>query len=586
MSGGTTRKLAAIVSADVVGYSRLMGADEEGTLAALKAHRNAIDPVIFSHGGRIVKTTGDGLLIEYPTVVSAVRSSLEGQQIMAERDATLPAERRMQFRIGIHLGEVIVDGDDLFGDTINIAARLQEIAEPGGIALSAAARDAVHQHIDAAIVDLGAQELKNIAEPVQVWRVDMGQTEQDGLRAAAARPKQERSAIAVLPFDNMSNDAEQDYFVDGITEDLITALSLLRDLKVIARNSTFAYKGQAKDVKLVASELDARYVLEGSVRKAGNRIRITAQLIDAATGQHMWAERFDRDLTDIFELQDEITGNIASRVAPTLRRSESERANSRRASDLDTWDMYLRVLYHYNQVTKEDSALASQLCAQIKVRDANFAPAYYYSALLAYNGAIQGFLKVTPDSWQQMLRDAEQGVMLAGDDFAAHAMLTIAYAFSGNHDGALLHGQRAFELNPYAPLAQFVLGVGQWINGRHEEASRNYEECWRRGGNDPERYHWAAMLAFANYSLHKYDAALSWANQCLMLIPTHRQVLGCRAATLAQMGRQADAEAALVKFRENAPDATAADHVKNFAWRRPEDIADYRDGLIKAGLPP
>ena len=319
------RKLAAIVSADVAGYSRLMGTDEEGTLAALKAHRNAVDPVIYSHGGRIVKTIGDGLLLEYPTVVAATRSCLQIQRIMAERDAMLPADRRMRFRIGIHVGEVMVDGDDIFGDTVNIAARLQELAEPGGIALSGAARDAVYRQVDATMIDLGPQSLKNIAEAVQVWRTDMGDTEQAGLQAAAARPKHERSAIAVLPFDNMSNDPEQEYFVDGITEDLITALSLIRDLKVIARNSTFAYKGQAKDIKLIAAELDARYVLEGSVRKAGNRVRITAQLVDAANGQHMWAERYDRDLTDIFDLQDEITGNIASRVAPTLRRHEIER---------------------------------------------------------------------------------------------------------------------------------------------------------------------------------------------------------------------------------------------------------------------
>ena len=299
----------------------------------------------------------------------------------------------------------------------------------------------------------------------------------------------------------------------------------------------------------------------------------------------MWAEHFDRDLTDIFDLQDEITAKIASRVAPTLRRSEIDRANSRRTSDFDVWDLYLRMLRHYHQVTKKDWLVAIELCADIKSRAADFAPAYYYSALLAYYGAVQGYFKATAESWQHMLRDSEQGVMLAGDDFAAHAMLTLGYAYSGNHDGALQHGQRAFELNLYAPQSPFALGVGLWINGRHEEACGNFEECLRRGTNDPDRCHWAATSAFSYYSLHNYDAALSWADQCLMLVPTHRQVLGCRAATLALLGRQEEAKSAIARFRENAPHATAGDHVKNFGWHRQEDIDHYRGGLIKAGLP-
>ena len=342
MSDRSHRKLAAIVAADVAGYSRLMGVDEEGTLAALKAHRNAIDPVIFSHGGRIVKTTGDGLLIEFPTVVAAVRSALQVQRIMAERAALLPADRRMQFRIGVHVGEVIAEQDDLFGDTVNVTARLQELAAPGGIALSGAARDAVYRQIEVPLLDLGRQPLKNIAEPVPVWRVEMGETEQAGLVAAAARAPRERSAVAVLPFDNMSANPAQEYFADGLAEDLITALPRIRELKVIARNSSFAYRGKARDVKLIAAELDARYVLEGSVRKAGPRVRVTAQLIDAMGGQHIWAERYDRDRTDIFALQDEPTSNIASRVAPTVRHHEIEAARKRTPRDLDTWDLYLR----------------------------------------------------------------------------------------------------------------------------------------------------------------------------------------------------------------------------------------------------
>jgi adenylate cyclase len=585
MSEGTQRKLAAIVSADVVGFSRLMGEDEEGTLAALKAHRNAIDPVIFSHGGRIVKTTGDGMLLEYPTVVAAVQSSLETQKIMAERSASLPADRRMQIRIGVHVGEVMIDDDDIFGDVVNIAARLQEAADPGGIALSGAARDAVHRNIDAALVDLGTREFKNIAEPVALWRVDMGDTEQAGLEAAAARSKAERSAVAVLPFDNMSNDPEQEYFVDGITEDIITALSLIPDLKVIARNSTFAYKGQARDIKLIAAELDARYVLEGSVRKAGNQVRITGQLIDATNGQHLWAERYDRELTDIFELQDEITANIASRVAPTLRRQEIERAQRRPTNDLDTWDTYLRVMHHYYRMTKEDFHVALDLCKQINARDPDFAPAYYQSSMLLVFGAQQRFFRSSAEVWRHAVEAAERGVALAGDDYVAHGFLASAYAFTGRHDDALHHAELARTLNTYAPLAWAMSGVAHWSNGDHAIAAEEYETAWRLSANDPERFHWAAMLAFAHYQLRSYNASLSWANQCLKLLPFHSQAIGCRAASLAQLGQQAEAEAELARFLEIFPAVTASHHLRNFHWRLQEDLDHYAEGLIKAGLP-
>ncbi len=585
MTGETQRKLAAIVMADVVGYSRLMGSDEEGTLAALKAHRNAVDPVVYSHGGRIVKTTGDGILLDFPTVVAAVRVSIEAQRIMAERNALLPEERRMLFRFGIHLGEVMVDGDDLFGDTVNVAARLQEVADPGGIALSGAARDAAYRQIEPAMIELGPQPLKNIAEPVRVWRIDTGDAEHSGLQAAAARPRRERSAIAVLPFDNMSNDPEQEYFVDGITEDLITALSLIRDLKVIARNSTFAYKGQAKDVKLVAAELDARYILEGSVRKSANRVRITAQLIDAQNGHHMWAERFDRELDDIFELQDEITSNIASRAAPTLQRQEIERARKRPTSDLDTWDMYLRMLHHYFRVTEDDFRAALELCDEIKARDPDFAPAYCYRAVLVFFSGQLGFIRLSTDLWRSTVRDAERAVALASDDFRAHWILASAYAFSGRHEEALRHGHRSLSLNPHAPTAWFAHGMAKWANGDHGESARMIETAWRLGTNDPDRHYWAAILAFVHYQLRSYDAAVSWADQCLKLWPAQAQAIGCRAAALAQLGRLKEARAALVPFEARFPGTSASSHVRNFGWRLREDVDHYSQGLVKAGLP-
>ncbi|MCZ6862120.1 MAG: adenylate cyclase, partial [Alphaproteobacteria bacterium] len=381
------------------------------------------------------------------------------------------------------------------------------------------------------------------------------------------------------------NDPEQEYFVDGIAEDLITALSLIPDLKVIARNSTFAYKGQAKDIKLIAADLDARYILEGSVRKAGNRVRITGQLVDAANGQHMWAERFDRDLTDIFDLQDEITSNIASRVAPTLRRHEIERARQRSTSNLDTWDMYLRMLHHYYRYTKDDTLAALDLCERIKANDTHFAPAYYYWAMLVFFRGQQRHVSLSKEIWQEMLRNAERGVALAGDDFMAHAALSWTYAFSGRHDEALYHGRQALNFNSYMPYAWFSLGLAQWANGDHRDAAGNLETAWRLGTNDPERFHFAAMLSFVQYQLRNYDAALSWADQCLKLRPTHVQVIGCRAAALAQLGHLEEARTALVPFEDVFPGVSASRHMRNFRWRLQEDIDHYSEGLHKAGLP-
>ncbi|HEV2334884.1 MAG TPA: adenylate/guanylate cyclase domain-containing protein, partial [Stellaceae bacterium] len=329
----TQRRLAAILAADVAGYSRLMGADEEGTLARLKALRaELIDPAIAAHHGRIVKTTGDGLLVEFGSVVDAMRCAIQWQGAMADR--TQPADTRIEFRIGVNLGDVIIDGDDIFGDGVNIAARLEALAEPGGICISRTVLTQTRGKLDFAVADLGEQDLKNIAQQVHVFRVGprpsrphAGETPAvPPVPEAGALPLPEKPSIAVLPFQNMSGDPEQEYFADGITEDVITLLSKSRGLFVIARNSTFTYKGRAIDVKTVGRELGVRYVLEGSVRKAGGRVRVTAQLIEAATGGHLWAERYDRDLTDIFAVQDEITAAVSTAILPTVERSERERA--------------------------------------------------------------------------------------------------------------------------------------------------------------------------------------------------------------------------------------------------------------------
>src|SRR5262244_1569860 len=340
------RRLAAILAADIAGYSRLMGADEEGTLRQLKSHRKElVDPKITEHRGRIVKTTGDGMLVEFVSVVDAVRCAVDIQRGMAERNANVPAEKRIQFRVGINVGDIIIDGDDIFGDGVNVAARLETLADPGGIMVSRVVRDQVQDKLGFEFDDMGEQAVKNIARPVGVHRIHLTERASASITPAAGkieRAASERPSIAVLPFVNMSGDPEQEYFADGISEDIITGLSKLRWFFVIARNSSFTYKGKAVEVKRAARELGVRYILEGSVRKGGNRVRITAQLVDAATGNHIWADRYDGELADVFTLQDEITKKVVAAIEPKLLEAEGIRSQHRSPDDLGAWDLVIQ----------------------------------------------------------------------------------------------------------------------------------------------------------------------------------------------------------------------------------------------------
>lgn len=398
------RRLAAIVATDVVGWSRLMGDDEAGTLTAMKAHRQGlIDPKLGEFGGRIVKTTGDGMLVEFASAVDAVNCTGEIQAAMVERNIGVPESRRMQFRIGINLGEIIIDSDgDIFGDGVNIAARLEELAEPGTVNISEDVFRQVHGRLDASLEDLGAQELKNIKNPVRVYRVgdaEVAVATPDVVAPEAVTQQPEspktagastavgtggfeaRPAIAVLPFNNMSRDEDQEFFADGIAEDLITALSLWRLFPVIARNSSFTYKGEKIDVKKVGRELGARYVVEGSVRKSGNRLRITAQLIDAESGAHVWAERFDRELEDIFDLQDKITESIVHNVMPEISLAEAERATRVPPANLDAWEYYQRGIWHLYRYTREDTEKAREYFAGALERDPSLSLAASFRAI-------------------------------------------------------------------------------------------------------------------------------------------------------------------------------------------------------------
>src|SRR5438105_2178782 len=373
------RRLAAILAADVVGYSRLMEADEAGTARVLREHRAAADPLVAEHGGRIVKTTGDGVLIEFPSVVGAVQCAVALQNLMAERNAGVPGERRMDWRVGIHLGDILIEGEDILGEGVNLAARLEGIAEPGGICISEDAFRQVRGKIETEFLDGGEQALKNIARPVRIYRAQLASAPVSSVPAAAL-PLPDKPSIAVLPFQNMSGDPEQEYFVDGMVEEIITALSRIRWLFVIARNSSFTYKGQAFDVKQVGHELGVRYVLEGSVRKGGNQVRITGQLIDALTGAHLWADRFDGSLEDVFELQDKVASSVAGVIEPALQAAEAARSAARPTADLTAYDLYLRA-YAMTLSSAREIPEALRLMEQAIARDPRYGPALAWAAL-------------------------------------------------------------------------------------------------------------------------------------------------------------------------------------------------------------
>src|SRR5215470_2974881 len=415
--GRVERRLAAILAVDVAGYSRLMGKDEEGTLAALRAVRRELgDPKIAEHRGRIVKTTGDGLLVEFASVVDAVRCAVELQRGMIARNATAPAARRIEFRMGINVGDIIIEEGDIFGDGVNIAARLEAMAEPGGICLSAAAHEQVRDRLDLAFDDLGEQQVKNITRPVRTYAVALGAPSRAARSIAARLPLPDKPSLAVLPFQNMTGDAEQEYFVDGMVEEITTAIARLPWLFVIARNSAFTYKGKPVNVRQVAQELGVRYVLEGSVRKAGNRVRITGQLIDTTTGAHIWADRFDGALDDIFELQDQVASNVAGAIEPKLRQSEIERAGRKPTANLTAYDLYLRALAQFHRFTEEGAAEAVVLVGQALAIDPAYTPAAALVGWCRGLQRVQGWGSLSADDVGEACRLARQVLEAERDD--------------------------------------------------------------------------------------------------------------------------------------------------------------------------
>jgi len=443
-----TRRLAAILAADVAGYSRLIGADESGTLQALKAIRaELIDPTIGAHRGRLVKTTGDGMLVEFGSVVDALRCATEVQAGMAERYGTVPMEKRIEFRIGLHQGDVVIEDNDIFGDAVNAAARLEGLAEPGGICVSARVRGDAAGKLDLAFEDMGQQELKNIARPVRVYRVRADRVGEPIIAAQPSLALPDKPSIAVLPFTNMSADPDHEFFADGIAEDMITALSRYPSLFVIARNSSFTYKGRAVDVKQVGHELGVRYVLEGSVRKAGNRLRVTAQMAEAETGNHVWAERYDRDLADIFAVQDEITEAVTIAIAPAIARAEQQRAMRKPPENLDAWAAYQRGMWHVSKFTLDDNSLAEHFFQQAIDLDPTFSGAYVGLAI-AQSQATDFNRRGPGETMSSVETLARRAVALDGADAEARSLLSGILWHRGDYEGALAEVEQALATAP------------------------------------------------------------------------------------------------------------------------------------------
>jgi adenylate cyclase len=582
------RRLAAIVCADVAGYARMMGADEEGTHAAFKAHRSAIYPVILDHGGRLVKNTGDGFLLEFPSVVGAIEGAIAMQTLMAERNTHLPADRIMRFRMGIHMGDVIADEDEVFGDDVNIAVRLEAVAAPGGVAVSQKAFLEAEKHLGTVLVDGGSHHFKNIDEPIQVWTWAPAGSEadapDDASKPADNLPPQYRTAIVgVLPFANLTDQASE-YFSDGLTEDLIHALSLQSFYRVLSRSSTFAFKDRSLSARLIAREIDATYLIQGSVRRSESKIRVTAELIRPESGQQLWTGRYDRDIGDLFALQDDLTTDLSGALAPEIYRAEAFHPARSSSTDLTAWDRFLQGLSHYYRQTQQDFESSIALFREAIARDPTLAIARAYLGTILVQGVQYGWIKSTRELWAEAMSLAESSVRLDPRSSFAFSILAYMKAMDGNHEAALDAARKAVELNPYDMGARGVLGICHLVSGEHREAIELFSMAVQRGSSDP-RYKWATLNAFSHYLLGHYDAALSWAREALYANPDHLQMLALRAATLAQSGRAVEAAKATDVLLTNYPGLTVEKHLRNFRWKSMADIAHYRDGLLKAGVP-
>jgi adenylate cyclase len=577
------RRLAAIFAADVAGYSRLIGADEEGTLARLKAHRRElIDPTIAEHQGRIVKTTGDGVLAEFASPVKAVRCAIDVQHGMAGRNAGVPEGQRIEFRIGINLGDVIVEDDgDIYGDGVNVAARLENIAEPGAVYISRTVRDFVDGTPELVLEDLGERELKNIARPVQVFRIAPPQTA--GAAQAGPPAVPHKPSIAVLPFTNMSGDAEQEYFSDGITEDLITDLSKISGLFIIARNSSFAYKRRSVKVQEIGRDLGVRFVLEGSIRKVGNRVRITAQLIDAGSGGHLWAERFDRELTDIFATQDEVVEKIVAALAVNLTQGEAQRLRRRGTASVEAYETWLRARELLSRSTREAIAQAKAMYRRAIELDPNFAASHAGLSLATISEYVSDWAADPEEALDEAERWARRALELDDQEPVSHMALGNVMLWRRNHDGALAEFGRMIALDPNFAQGHSATGLALMYAGRAAEALEAFAIAKRLDPHSPSIV--LHFVAQANFSLGRYEAAAEHLLERIARTPATDSSRMLLAACYGHRGRAEEARAVWAELMKINPGFSLAQRERVLPYKEPRDFQRIADGLAKAGLP-
>jgi adenylate cyclase len=589
------RRLAAVLAADVAGYSRLMGADEEGTLTRLKALRKTlVDPAIASHRGRIVKTTGDGMLVEFASAVDAVRSAVEVQRSMAEQNAAVPQDQMIQFRIGIHVGDIIIDDNDIFGDGVNIAARLEGIAEPGGVCLSDDAYRQIRGKVEIACDDLGPQTLKNIAEPMRAWRVQLG-----GQSSATVKPASlagqfptlalpDKPSIAVLPFQNMSDDSEQEYFADGLVEDMITELSRFREFAVIARNSTFFYKGKPLDVSQVARDLRVRYVLEGSVRKIGNRVRVTAQLVDAVTNEHLWAERYDREQADVFDLQEEITHTVVASIAPQIDLAEIARSR-RDTTSFHAWQLARRAAGLFSEAMSSGNAILMQqtiaACEEAITADANSLAAHFTLFLAHWVCHLYRWGDQPDSALDKAWAAAERMTDINFQDERTLTARGWVRLRRGEYRGCLADLRRAHEVNPNYAFALIALGFAEATMGMAQEAEAHAQLALRLSPRDYGIGIAHLALAMAHFIQCNYDEAARWCESAIQAqhrAPIRRALMIACSALAGDMTRARSEIAVLDGF---APGFIASVfRGQNPVFTRKEDMENLLGGLRLAGL--
>ena len=577
------RRLAAILAADMAGYSRLMEADEAGTHARFMTHRlELIEPTVAKNRGRIIKTAGDGMLAEFPSVAEAAQCAIEIQAEMVKRNEGIPPARWMQFRIGINLGDVIDEDGDIFGDGVNIAARLETLAEPGGICISGAVRDQLANRLkDVAFADLGEQSVKNIARPIRVFRLQLdGKPPSAPAGAAAAATTARKPSIAVLPLLNISGDPEQEFFADGLTEDIITELSRFRDLLVISRNSTFMYKGKSFKVHDVARELGVDYVLEGSVRKAGDRVRATVQLIDGETDRHLWAERYDRKLEDIFAMQDELTSTVVAILPGRVEAATHDRAKRKPTENMAAYECVLAAKVLHHRSTRDDNAEAMRLIDRAIALDPNYAHAHAWRACVLGQAWTHGWGGNAEAVMQQVTRAVETALALDDNDADVHRILAALSLMRRNYDKARYHQERGLALNPNYDLVAVQQGeLLTWL-GQPDEGAEWIRKAMRLNPYHPERF-WS-HLGRAHFVARRYAAAVEAFNRVSRRDYTQHAFL---AAALVELGDQAGAAAQAEEVLRLQPGFSTRAYLATLPYKNESDRQRHREALLKAGLP-